>query len=128
MSNKIIYITKEDHNELQDLIKAAREFKLEEHGCLNDLQLELNKAKIVERKHFPKDYISMHSIVELIDLKSNEMVRHQIVFPEEADIDKQKISVLAPLGIALIGEKEHTEIELNLVYGRSKFRINKVIV
>ncbi len=128
MSNKVIYITKDDYNELQDLIKAAREFKLEENDSLNDLQSELNKAKIIEREYFPKNYISMYSIVELIDLKSNEMIRHQIVFPEEADIDKQKISVLAPLGVALIGEKENTEIELNLVYGRSRFRINKVIL
>lgn len=127
MSNKIIYVTKEDYKELQDLIKAAREFKMEENDSLNDLQAELNKAKIVEREYFPKDYVAMYSIVELIDLQNNEMIRHQIVFPEDADIDKHKISILAPLGVALIGEKENTEIELNLVYGKSKFRINKVI-
>jgi regulator of nucleoside diphosphate kinase len=127
MSNKIIYITDRDHKRLQDLVKTAKEYNEEDKEYLNNLQNELDKATLIEEIRLPSGIVAMYSCVEIYDVSSKETLRYSIVFPEEADIDQQKISILSPLGTALIGEKEGTEIEIKLISGKRKFIINRVI-
>ena len=126
MNKKSIYITDLDFKRLQELVKAAREFNQEEEKYVDRLQEELNKATIVEENRLPKKIVTMNSKVELFDLADKETMSYILVFPEVANIDKGKISILSPLGTALLGEKEGDEIELNLVHGTRKIKIIKV--
>lgn len=126
MSKKSIYITDLDFKRLQDLVKATREFNQEEDRHIDRLQEELNKATVLEENRLPEKIITMNSKIELFDLADKETMSYILVFPEEANIDKGKISVLSPLGTALLGEKEGDEIELNLVYGTRKIKIMKI--
>lgn len=127
MSNKNIYITDKDFKKLQDLIKTAQEFKEEDEKHLNDLQAELNKAKVVDHNDLPNNIIAMYSKVEITELDSNEKNEYMLVFPDEADIDQSKISIFSPLGTSLIGEFQGTKIELKLASGIKKYKINKVM-
>lgn len=126
MSKKSIFITDLDFKRLLELVKVAREFNQEEEHHIDRLQEELNKATIVEENRLPEKIITMNSKIELFDLAHKETMSYILVFPEEANIDKGKISVLSPLGTALLGEKEGDEIELKLVYGTRKLKIMKV--
>jgi len=90
MARKSITITKYDKKRLKSLIK-------------DELSKEINRAKIVDPEDIPNDVITMNSKFKLKDLDSGEEMIYTLVFPEEADIYKNKISIYAPMGTALIG-------------------------
>lgn len=127
MSDKKIYITDKDYRTLFDIVKTAREYNKEDKKYLNNLQNELDKAIVVEGLRLPQGIVSMYSKVEIYDISEGETMLYTIVFPDDSDIDKNKISVLSPLGTALIGEKEGSEVELNIMRGKRRIIIKKVI-
>ncbi|HSC66928.1 MAG TPA: nucleoside diphosphate kinase regulator [Cellvibrio sp.] len=67
------------------------------------LEAEISRADIMQRKNFPADAVSMDSTVTFIDLDSNEEKTISLVYPTEANVDEMKISILSPVGSALIG-------------------------
>jgi regulator of nucleoside diphosphate kinase len=70
---------------------------------LKGLEAELNRSKRVAAHKVPRDVITMHSKAHLVDLESGEELVYTLVFPHEADIRQDKISVLAPIGTAMLG-------------------------
>jgi regulator of nucleoside diphosphate kinase len=65
----------------------------------------------------------MNSRVRVKDLNSGRVTTYQIVFPREADIAKNRISVLAPIGTGLLGYSAGATIEWQVPSGRRRFRI-----
>jgi regulator of nucleoside diphosphate kinase len=68
----------------------------------------------------------MNSRVKVKDLNSGRVTTYQIVFPGEADIAKNRISVLAPIGTGLLGYSAGTTIEWQVPSGMRRFRILEV--
>ncbi|MCK6648439.1 MAG: GreA/GreB family elongation factor [Bacteroidia bacterium] len=91
------------------------------------LGAELSKAKIVKDPQLCKDVVTLNSEVEFIADDLNKPVRLKIVLPEEADLSQKKISVLAPISIALIGFKESYAFDWILPSGKKKLKIIKVV-
>lgn len=77
---------------------------------LRTLLDELAEAVIVPEGEVPRDIVGMGSTVEYRNPLSEKVERAQLVFPADADSNTGKISVLAPLGAALIGERVDTEV------------------
>ncbi|MBL7917392.1 MAG: GreA/GreB family elongation factor [Bacteroidia bacterium] len=88
---------------------------------------ELSKAKIVKDNELKKNVVSLNSIVEFFDNSINKPIRMQIVLPEEADLKKRKVSILAPISIALIGFKESYSFLWQMPSGLKQLKIIKVI-
>jgi regulator of nucleoside diphosphate kinase len=103
MAEKVIYITDSDKKQLKQLIRDARAYGSEHEKCLKELEEELSRAKVVKSKDIPKDVITMNSKIRLRDLATEEEMTYSLVFPDDADPDQNKISILAPIGTALIG-------------------------
>lgn len=72
---------------------------------------EIDRALIVEDDHIPRDVVCMNSKVSYQDLESGKENVVTVVYPDAANIDENKISVLAPIGSALIGLREGQVIE-----------------
>lgn len=66
---------------------------------------ELSKAAVVEKEDFPADTVRLNSTAVIKDLKSGRVLSLTVVLPEQANIKQNKVSVLAPVGTALIGAK-----------------------
>lgn len=98
-----IYITELDRNRLQKLIDEAKEFEVGNKGYLFNLERELNRAQVVSSEKIPNDIITMNSKVVLKDLDSGEEMVYSLVYPADADLSGDKISVLAPVGTAILG-------------------------
>ena len=96
-----IYITELDYNRLSGLIERTRERNGTDREYLNKLEVELDRAEILDPKDIPADVITMRSKVRLKDLVSGESNAYSLVFPTEADFAEGKISVLAPIGTAM---------------------------
>ena len=98
-----IYVTSQDKQRLEDLLMEVEASDPRKHGDLKALTEELHRAVIVDPKDVFGDVITMNSRAEMRDLESGETVAFTLVFPSEANIDEEKISVLAPIGAGMLG-------------------------
>lgn len=87
---------------------------------------ELSKAQIVKDEALQNDVVSLNSFVEFEDVALNKPIRMQIVLPEEEDLTKRKVSVFAPISVALIGFKESYSFQWNLPAGMKTLKIIQV--
>jgi len=127
MTEKVIYITDSDKKRLKQLIRDARAFGSEHEIYLEKLEGELNRGKVVKSKGIPKDVITMNSKVRLKDLATREEMIYSLVFPDSADPNQNKISILAPIGTALLGYKVGDVIEWKVPAGLRKLKVLEVL-
>ena len=123
-----IYITKPDHERLTKLIEIAREGERDtSREYLISLEEELDRAEVVEQKDIPADVITMRSTVRLKDLATSEELIYRLVFPTEANYDEGKISVLAPVGTAMLGYRRGNVIEWQVPSGVRRLSVEEVL-
>lgn len=103
MEKREIYITEYDAERLKDLISEAKRLVPRGNEYLESLEAELDRGHLVAPTEVPPDVITMNSTVCLVDLETNEEMVYTLVFPQDADIDQSKISILAPIGTAMLG-------------------------
>lgn len=127
MSARTIFITKSDMDRLMDLIEGIRGYNKKNNDSLDMLEQELNRGTLVDPEKVPPDVVTMNSRVSITDMDSGEKKTYSLVFPSNAKIDENKLSILAPLGIALLGYREGDIIEAKAPSGIKKLRINEVI-
>jgi regulator of nucleoside diphosphate kinase len=123
---KNIVITEADYVRLQRLVESSRVFRQRDAKHLDDLEQELERAAIMKAGEVPSDVVTMNSRVKVKDLNSGRITTYQIVFPREADIARNRISVLAPIGTGLLGYSAGTTIEWQVPSGMRRFRILEV--
>ncbi len=122
-----IYITEPDYNRLSALIEKTREGNGVDRQYLSKLEAELDRAEIVDAKDIPASVITMRSTVRLKDLVSGEENTYSLVFPTEADFSQGKISVLAPIGTAILGYKSGDTIEWTVPSGLRRLKVDTII-
>jgi len=122
-----IYITELDYNRLSGLIDRTRERNAADREYLNKLEAELERAEIVEPKAIPSDVITMRSKVRLKDLVSGESATYSLVFPTEANFADGKISVLAPIGTAILGYRRGDTIEWPVPSGLRRLKVEEIL-
>ena len=123
---KNIVITEADYNRLLRLIESARQFRKRDSEHLDDLEQELERAIVVTAGEVSDDVVTMNSRVRVKDLNSGREATYQIVFPTDADVAQNRISVLAPIGTALLGYSAGTAVEWKVPSGIRRFHILKV--
>jgi len=123
MNPRIIYITDADKRRLEPLIEALKTSR----DDLRGLQSELEHARVVAPKEVPPDVITMNSKARLRDLETNEEVVYTLVFPDQANIENGRISVVAPVGTAMLGHRVGDEFEWQVPAGAVRLRVEEVL-
>lgn len=118
-----IIISSRDAVRIQNRIDKARSGGIHAPINLQPLANELNKAKRVDPEKIPSDVITMNSIVVLQNLKTNKTMQVQIVYPEDADMTKNKVSIFAPIGTALLGSRKGDTVKWKVPSGIVEFKI-----
>lgn len=126
MNNRQIIITATDRKKLTAIIGPGKGSD-RERSELKALQNELERAEIVPPAEIPPDVITMYSRAKLLDLDTNESMEFTLVFPQEADIDEGKISILAPLGTAMLGYRVGAEFEWPVPNGIRRLKVMGVV-
>ena len=126
MKNRNIIITAADHAELEKVITFTGKVSERARSELYALEGELRRAEIVTPEAIPSDVITMNSRAELVDLETNEVMQFTLVLPRDAKIDEGKISVLAPLGTAMLGYRVGDEFEWHVPYGVRRLKVTTV--
>jgi regulator of nucleoside diphosphate kinase len=120
-----IVITRSDAAKLRELL-ATRARTEHDQDHLHELAAELERALIAEPGEAPAEVITMHTRVQVLDVVSGVRRELVLVFPREADLGAGRISVLAPLGTALLGNREGDEVEWEMPGGLRQLRIERV--
>lgn len=94
---------------------------------LSALERQVERAVVVKPQEIPATVVTMNSQVEIVDLDTEERRALTLVFPSMAGIDAGRVSVLAPLGTALLGSEEGAPVEWRTPRGTRRLRIERVI-
>jgi regulator of nucleoside diphosphate kinase len=122
-----ITISSTDRDRLLQLIDSARLDWRVPPQSLDVLESELARATIVQPSQLPRDVVAMNSTVWFLDLDTEEIEQYQLVFPPDADVIHDRISVLAPIGTALLGYRRGDVVEWRVPQGRRRLLITKVV-
>jgi len=126
MTNRSIYLTEYDLRRLEPLVESARRYERADGESLELLQRELDRAVLCEPDELPAEVVSVNSQVLVTDLESGKKAEYTIVFPRDANYEERRISVLAPIGTALLGYIKGSEVEWPTPGGLRRFRIERV--
>lgn len=127
MKTKEIMVTEFDRSRLEILFRSAGELGEDKCPELRDLQAELDRAIVVAPEDVPPGVITMNSTVNLRDVETSEEMTYTLVFPKNADIARGSISVLAPVGMAILGFAEGDVVEWPVPSGTAQIAIEKVL-
>mgnify|MGYP001217470009 CR=1 FL=1 len=127
MKQKEIFVTEVDHYRLSQLLSAERIGKKNNAENLRKLAQELYRAVKVEPDKIDPDVVTMNSIIEFTDLDNNISKELKLVYPQNADIKKGLVSIMAPIGTALLGYRKGDIIEWDVPAGKKKFLIRNIL-
>jgi len=122
-----IIISREDFNSIEQLIAERRNTRSErDRENLDRLDQEVRRATLVDAEALPEGVVSLAAEVTVRDLDDHTEATYQLVLPARADVARNRISVLAPIGAALLGYRRGDQIEWPVPGGRRRLRIERV--
>lgn len=124
MKTPNIQITESDYNKLQGLLRGLN---ASQKTIRDTLSRELTRAEVLPSDAIAPDVITLNSRARLRDLEYNDILEFAIVLPEHVDVEGGKISVLAPLGMAMLGYREGDTFAWEMPGGQSRFLVEKVL-
>jgi len=126
MEIRNIFITEFDMQRLSILIEEAWDVQTLDQKYLENLQNELLDCSVIAPSEVPPNVITMNSEFSVEDPDSGEVTKYTLVFPEGANISENKISILAPIGTALLGYRVGDMIEWNAPSGIKRLKIKEI--
>lgn len=125
MMMRDVFITDADRRRLKAVIRALRNHR----RCgayLNGLERELRRAKVVPWWEVPDDAVTMNSRVRVRDLDEDERIICTVVYPDQAGHEDDLISVLSPLGTAILGNRVGDVVRCAMPSGTRELKIDKL--
>ncbi|GMV99165.1 MAG: hypothetical protein AMXMBFR84_03040 [Candidatus Hydrogenedentota bacterium] len=127
MRKKKLTVTTFDLSRIGSYLERIAIDEKREKKHLAALEGELARGKVVAPEKVPSDVITMNSTVRLQDLDTGKESVYTIVFPPEADAEAGRVSVLAPIGTALLGYRSGDEIVWQAPKGARRMRVVDVL-
>jgi regulator of nucleoside diphosphate kinase len=109
------------------LIQGSRLSGKRDDGNVDLLERHLDEADVTPAHGIAPDVVTMNSEVRVRDLDTGEAIVFQVVFPTAAAAAPGRISVLAPLGMAVLGRKIGEEVEWETPGGLRRLRVDRVL-
>ena len=127
MEERQIFVTANDLERLNELLSVAGTFNYRARNDLQSLESELRQARIVESRDVPKTVVTMNTRLRFLDLDDGKKTEITLVFPSDANIEDGKMSVLSPVGTALLGYAQGATIEWPVPGGIRRIRIEDIL-
>jgi regulator of nucleoside diphosphate kinase len=126
MSDRVVLITEPDFDRLWHLIESPR-YRVSHAIQLASLRAELERGRVVASGKVPRNIVTMHSRLRVRDLGDDETETYTLAYPDEADISEGRLSVLAPMGIALLGARVGQVVEVDAPGGMRRLRVVTIL-
>ena len=125
LKNSLV-LRKDDFEIIQSYLRSGPHKHSFDRKDADEIKLELKKAKLVSADNFPADVVGLNSKVKVIEDQNDKVIELILVTPDKADIKERKISVMAPMGIALIGFRQGQKVNWQVPSGKKTFTIMEV--
>ena len=124
--NNQLVLMKDDYNLLKTYLNNRSGKTTFDRQNAEDLFAELKKAKLVSKDEFPADVVRLNSTVRIKSEDKDHVMELTIVTPDKADIKERKISIMSPIGTALIGFRQGENVKWQVPSGKKTFTILEV--
>jgi transcription elongation factor GreA len=105
---------------------AAKEKQAFLDGKIAELESVIGKAEVIEIDQGPADRVVFGRTVLVYNIETDEEISYQLVGPYESEPEKGKISIISPIGQALIGSEIGDEIKVNTPGGIQQFEVLEI--
>jgi regulator of nucleoside diphosphate kinase len=122
-----IDVTDFDVRRLNAVLARYDDLPVSSRREVNRLRHELERAHIVASREVDEQVVTMNSQVVLRDLDSGQEFTCRLSFPDDANVEAGRLSVLAPVGTAILGYREGNVIEWEVPAGTRRIRIVKIL-
>ena len=126
MNHRRIFITRQDRERLTTMLDEALAAKHRDAASLKELAHELASAQIVDPQDVPADVVTMNSRVVVKDVENGENSEYTLVFPEQADVAQGRLSVVSPIGTAILGYSKGDTITSQTPGGPRQIKITDI--
>ena len=119
-----LFIIRDDHVRLGLLVSSLG--RVPAGGIVEKLRGELARATVIDSASASADLVTMHARVEFEYLGTGEIEEYVLVYPERADAASGRLSILAPVGTALLGLRAGDTIDWPTPGGMRRLRVRRV--
>ncbi|MFA5515267.1 MAG: nucleoside diphosphate kinase regulator [Desulfuromonadales bacterium] len=127
MNQRPIYVTEFDLDRLERLIDRAQGASRRDQDYLDQLEEELGRCRIVAPPEVPSDIVTLNSRVKLHDLDADRQMTVTLVFPEQANLAEGRLSIVSPIGTAILGYAVGDIVEWEVHSGTKRIRIEEIL-
>jgi regulator of nucleoside diphosphate kinase len=117
-----LILTRDDYQMINNILNSWGQTSFDKKQAL-DLKAELRKAKVVAEKDLPGDVVRINSLVKVKADDQEKIMELVLVTPDKANLKEGRISVLAPVGTALLGFRKGQRIAWQVPSGKKTFTI-----
>lgn len=122
-----LVLTKIDYDIIMSCLKKGINRNTFNRKDGEELEAEIKRARLVNKDELPGDVVRLNSIVTIKDEMNEKTMQVIVVTPDKADIKQRKISIMSPVGIALIGFRKGQKINWEVPTGKRTFTILEVV-
>lgn len=122
-----IVVTDADRRRLESLLASEFAKAIGPRVHLDELSQELARARIVAPDDVPEDVVTMNSRVVVHDVDTDEDETYTLVYPGDADIASGRLSILAPIGTAILGQRVDDVVKWRVPGGLRHLKIAAVL-
>jgi regulator of nucleoside diphosphate kinase len=126
LNRNCVLINERDFDRLYELVQSPR-LRMTHAPMVLMLKQELNGGTVVSPYRVPENVVTMNARVQFRDLGTSERETYTLVYPEMADLELQRLSVLTPLGAALLGASVGDVVECKTPGGIRKLKVEKLL-
>ena len=120
--------TAREHGDLKENAEyhAAKERQGHIEGRILELKDKLSRAEVIDCSKVSCEKAVFGTVVQLLDMETDEEVAYQLLGPEEADVKNGSISVMSPLGRSILGKEIGDEVVAKTPGGTREFEVIKI--
>ena len=126
MEQKQVFLTEYDHDRLLELIESAKEYYARDQDYLEELEEDLSRCRLVDSRSIPADVVTMNSRVRIRDLDTDKEMEVTLVFPHKANLEAGRLSILSPIGAAILGGVQGQVVQRKVRSGIKQIRIEEI--
>lgn len=125
-TNNRLVLAKQDYDVMMAYIRRGLPTITFNRQEAEELENELKRAKVVDKEKLPGDVVRLNSKVTIKEENENKIMELTVVTPEKANIKQRLVSVMSPIGTALIGFRKGQQVEWKVPSGNKTFTIMDV--
>ncbi len=117
-----------EHGDLKENAEyhAAKEEQGLNEARIRELESVTSRAEVVDPTQLGGDKIILGATVKLVDVDTDQEVAYSLVGPDEANLEKNLISITSPIGRALIGKAEGDEVAVHAPSGKREYEVLRI--